>query len=94
MPTQAAAAFNLKPDIRTPRLQDRFPLTSFRGVGIREDLEVIDVANLLAGVDIDQHGHVRSHLAKHWNEKTAPAYRDALGPLTSGGPWGLDRTLT
>jgi hypothetical protein len=25
----------------------------FRGVGIREDLEVIDVANPLAGVDVD-----------------------------------------
>ena len=29
----------------------------FRGVGIREHLEVISVADLLAGVDIDENGH-------------------------------------
>jgi hypothetical protein len=29
----------------------------YRDVGIREHLDVLGVANLLAGVDVDQHGH-------------------------------------
>ena len=29
----------------------------FRGVGIREDLDVLGVANLLAGVDVDKNSH-------------------------------------
>lgn len=36
-----------------PRLQDRFREPGFPGVGIREDIEMIAVSGLLAGVDID-----------------------------------------
>jgi hypothetical protein len=34
-------------------LQDRFREPGFPGVGIREDIEMIAVSGLLAGVDID-----------------------------------------
>jgi hypothetical protein len=43
-----AASFIPELHTQKPRLPDRFPQTIFRGVGIREDFEVIGVANLLA----------------------------------------------
>ena len=44
----------LSPRSQRQRLRDRFPQTSLRGVGIREDLEVIEVSELLARIHVDQ----------------------------------------
>jgi hypothetical protein len=43
-----------------PRLQDRFLEPGFRSVRGGQDLDVIDVANLLAGIDVDKNGHFDS----------------------------------
>ena len=46
-----------EPRIRTQRLPGRFPETMFRGVLARKNLQVIAVANLLAGIDVNPDRH-------------------------------------
>ena len=54
-----------------------------RGIGIRKDLEVIGVSDLLARIHVDQHGHRWIHPA---DREAAPTYtkmQEKPGPLTS-----------
>jgi hypothetical protein len=41
------------PDTRTRRLRDRFLKPFLGGVLVRKDLQVVDIADFLAGVDVD-----------------------------------------
>jgi hypothetical protein len=69
---------------------------SFRGVGIREDLEVIGVSDLLTSVDIDQHGHwsllsFRLQHNAHYSHAFVRCYLPHMnlrcsGPACSAGP--------
>ncbi len=51
-PPQSAASFIQNLILKGLRLQGHFLEPGFRGVGIREDLEVIGISDLFAGVDI------------------------------------------
>jgi hypothetical protein len=56
MPTQVAAAFIPKPEIRRPRPQDRSPQTTFPRRRHHKNLEVFAVPDLLARIHVDKHG--------------------------------------
>ena len=65
-PPQLAASFIRGPHTRRRRLRDRFLKPFLRGVRGGEDFDVLGVANLLAGVDVDPdcfHESLRAHQA-------------------------------
>jgi hypothetical protein len=54
LPALCNARFTPRPRIRMPRLQGHFSLTMFpRSVGVCEHLEVVSVADFLAGIDVN-----------------------------------------
>jgi hypothetical protein len=56
--TRRPNRFLQEPQAQTPRIPGRSPWTIFSGVDICKHLDVLDVADLLACIHINERGHV------------------------------------